>query len=261
MILLAAGLEAADEESVDPLPRTPSPNGMVAEEVSAWEDVNASNVPPASAEALLRDTIARLPVAPLKISGILIVRRQRGIVLRELPFSMLLEWGANPPRATYEVRDPSGRFSPVLEVLRPDGQTAVTRWRDASGRTLSQPPALDAYIFGSDVTWLDLTLDFLWWPEAELAGSETFRGSLCDIVVVKPPEPMPACAAMRLWIDRRLRFIRQVEQLDRNGDPIRRMWVSSVGKSGDRWMIRNMEIDRRGSGHRTKLHVEVFGPP
>lgn len=66
---------------------------------------------------------------------------------------------------------------------------------------------------------------------------------------------------MRLWVDRRLRFLRQVEQIDESGAAVRRMWVSSVGKTGDRWMIRNMEVERPNTGQRTKLHVETLDAP
>ena len=58
-----------------------------------------------------------------------------------------------------------------------------------------------------------------------------------------------------------MRFLRQVEQLDAAGRRVRRMWVSSVGKIGDRWMIRDMEIERPGRGQRTKLHVEQLVTP
>jgi hypothetical protein len=61
---------------------------------------------------------------------------------------------------------------------------------------------------------------------------------------------------MRLWIDRKRGFLRQAEQLDEAGKVVRSMWVSSVGKVNDRWMIRNMEIQRPGTGLRTKLHVD-----
>ena len=78
---------------------------------------------------------------------------------------------------------------------------------------------------------------------------------------VTPPEPVPGCAAVRLWVDRRLRFLRQVEQLDAADRRVRRMWVSSVGKIGDRWMIRDMEIETLNSGHRTRLFVDDVSKP
>ncbi len=207
----------------------------------------------------MRATLARLPVEPLTLKGLLTVRRQRGVVLREVPFAIHLNWGAPQPAAEYELFDNFGRVVERLAVRQLANGTMAAAWSDADGLVVTNTPSLADAIRGTDLTWLDLTLSFLWWEDARLDGEEDFRGSRCDKVLVTPPRPIPGCAAMRLWIDRRLGFIRQVEQLDAGGARVRRMWVSSVAKSGDRWMIRNMEVERPGSGRRTKLHVEDLG--
>ena len=126
---------------------------------------------------------------------------------------------------------------------------------------LVMTPALTDAVEGTDITWLDITLSYLWWKDAELAGEDTFRGALCDIVVVRPPEPIAGCASMRLWVDRKRGFLRQAEQINEKGERVRWMWVASVGKINDRWMIRNMEVKRPGTGVMTKLHVETLETP
>jgi hypothetical protein len=176
-----------------------------------------------------------------------------------VPFAIRLDWGAPRPAAEYELLDNFGRVVESLAVRQLAGGTMEAHWRGADGLAVTNPPSLADAIQGTDLTWLDLTLSFLWWDDARLDGEEDFRGSRCDKVIVAPPQPIAGCAAMRLWVDRRLRFIRQVEQLDAGGRRVRRMWVSSVARSGDRWMIRNMEVERPGSGQRTKLHVEDLG--
>ena len=66
---------------------------------------------------------------------------------------------------------------------------------------------------------------------------------------------------MRLWVDRKRGFLRQAEQINEKGERVRWMWVASVGKINDRWMIRNMEVKRPGTGVMTKLHVETLETP
>lgn len=61
---------------------------------------------------------------------------------------------------------------------------------------------------------------------------------------------------MRLWIDRKHGFLRQAEQLNEEGKRVRWMWVSSVGKINNRWMIKNLEVKRPGTGLQTKLHID-----
>ena len=79
---------------------------------------------------------------------------------------------------------------------------------------------------------------------------------MCHILLVSPPEPIPGCSAMRIWVDTALCCIMQAEQLDPQGKPVRKMWVQNVKKMDDRWMIRDMEIETLNSGHRTRLFVE-----
>ena len=217
--------------------------------------------PPQSAHEVLHGTLSRFPIETLSLTGELIVRRRRGIVLHEAGFAIELAWGEEPPRARYNLRDSFGRDLESLTVRRLADGTSELTWHDADGLVRDTPPALTDYVQKTDITWLDLSFAYLWWPDAHLEGEDKFRGSTCDLVRVVPPEPIPGCAAIRLWVDRRLRFLRQVEQLDEKGKRVRRMWVSSVGKIGDRWMIRDMEIERPGSGQRTKLHVERLVTP
>ena len=231
--------------------------------VEAAEEPEAGELPPPpqSAREVLQGTLDRFPVEPLALDGELIVRRQRGVVLREAGFSIELAWGEDPPRAGYRLRDTFGREQESLVVRRRPGGTAELIWRDAEGAVRHPSPALTDFVQETDITWLDLTLAYLWWPDARLDGVADFRGSTCDLVRVTPPEPVPGCAAVRLWVDRRLRFLRQVEQLDAADRRVRRMWVSRVGKIGDRWMIRDMEVERPGRAQRTRLHVEQLVTP
>ena len=215
---------------------------------------------PQSAADVLHGTLSRLPVEPVRIAGSLILRKRHGIVVKEVPYSIDLRWGESPAKATYRLFDGFGRPVRTLEVARfADGRLA-TIVTDGAGN-MKAPLALTDAVEGTDITWLDITLSFLWWKDAELAGEDTFRGALCDIVVVRPPEPIAGCASMRLWVDRKRGFLRQAEQINEKGERVRWMWVASVGKINDRWMIRNMEVKRPNTGVMTKLHVETLETP
>ena len=215
---------------------------------------------PASAADVLHGTLSRLPVEPVRISGSLILRKRHGIVVKEVPYEIDLRWGDSPATAAYRLYDTFGRPLRTYRIARFAAGRLTTAVTDGDGVT-NAPPALTAAVEGTDITWLDITLSYLWWPDAELAGSDEFRGALCDIVLVRPPEPLPGCAAMRLWVDRKRGFLRQAEQINEKGERVRWMWVASVGKINDRWMIRNMEVKRPGTGVMTKLHVDTLETP
>jgi hypothetical protein len=121
-------------------------------------------------------------------------------------------------------------------------------------------PSLLERVLETDVTWLDLTFDFLWWTnaayETEREG-ESVHGQKCSVILVKPPTEIPGLAGVRLWADRKTGCLMQAEQLDEKMKPIRRLWGTRVKKFDDeRWMVSVLEVETLGSRHRTKITVE-----
>lgn len=215
---------------------------------------------PQTPEEVLRGTLSRLPVEPIRLRGSLISRKRRGIVVKEVLFEMEFSWGGEPKKASYILLDTFGRtLCHLVVTLSPNGEVSARRF-GPDGAESPAPPLLEQ-VEGTDITWLDITLSYLWWKDAQITGEDEFRGALCDIVTVRPPQPMEGCSFVRLWVDRKRAFLRQVEQFDESGACVRSMWVSSVGKIGDRWMIRNMEVKRAGTGVMTKLHVDSLDSP
>jgi len=130
---------------------------------------------------------------------------------------------------------------------------SVTRL-SVDGRLLEKPRiGSDEPILGTDVTWSDLTLDYLWWDDfsfdAEREG-ETVHGQVCAVVVMKKGE-----RRVRVWVDRKTGALMQAEEFD-GERPLRRLWGTRIRKFGDRWMANVMEVETVGSGHRTKIKVE-----
>ena len=108
-------------------------------------------------------------------------------------------------------------------------------------------------ICGTDVTWSDLTLDYLWWDDfsfdAEREG-ESVHGQVCAVVVMKKGE-----RTVRVWVDRKTGALMQAEEFA-DGKPVRRLWGTRIKKFGERWMANVLEVETVGSGHRTKITVE-----
>ena len=120
-----------------------------------------------------------------------------------------------------------------------------------------EPSTLDlrpsASICGTDVTWSDLALDYLWWDDfsfdAEREG-ETVNGQVCAVVVMRKGD-----RTVRVWVDRKTGAMMQAEEFC--GDKtLRRLWGTRLKKFGERWMANVLEVETVGSGHRTKITVE-----
>ena len=129
---------------------------------------------------------------------------------------------------------------------------SVTRL-SVDGKSIVPGERANEPILGTDVTWSDLTLDYLWWDDfsfdSEREG-ESVHGQVCAVVVMKKGD-----RRVRVWVDRKTGALMQAEEFD-GEKPLRRLWGTRIKKFGDRWMANTMEVETVGSGHRTKITVE-----
>lgn len=177
----------------------------------------STNAPAAEVVANCRSMIP----ADAELKGRIVLRSRRGIVQAEYGYDLARKAGETGLKLTKDGKD--------VEF-------------EKSGR-----------ILGTDVTWSDLTLDYLWWDDvsydAEREG-ETVHGQVCTVIVMKKGERQ-----VRVWVDRKTGALMQAEEM-KNGKAVRRLWGTRLKKFGERWMANVMEVETIGSGHRTKITVE-----
>jgi len=212
--------------------------------------------PLSNAATLLEPVIAALPDIPLVIQGDLQRLDERGRVEQTFRVEMVLDWKAEVATARYTIRD---AFGVPLEHL------AIT-WNDparpdynylAGDPLRSAPlPPLHQAIQETDVTWLDLSLSFLWWPGGKKTGEEKVRGRHCDIIELPAPEGQASVFdTMQLWVDSKIGIVLRAEGYSREGDRSRRMDVKSFKKIDDRWVIKDLEFLRYPEKTKTLLRV------
>jgi hypothetical protein len=135
-------------------------------------------------------------------------------------------------------------------LTRRNGETDLVV-KDGSGEAV--PFDKEGRILGTDVTWSDITLDYLWWDDFSFDAereAESIHGQKCAVIVMKKGE-----RSVRVWVDRKTGALMQAEEFAA-GRPVRRLWGTRIKKFGDRWMANVMEVETLGSGHRTKITVE-----
>lgn len=215
-----------------------------------------------SAEELVNDCIARFPQEELQLTGRLTMRRRYGIEMLEYDFQANICWGTLEPYATYKFFALDGKIVDNVTIKRnAAGKIILTRdMKTATGAAILPPKTSDT-ILGSDVTWIDATMDFLWWGKPELVGSGDIKGRDCDIIKLTPPEPTKQCTFGKVWLDKIHRILMQATQNDETGKETRRLWIRAVQKlevaeNDERWVIKDLEVETTGSGHRTRLHFE-----
>ena len=177
----------------------------------------STNAPAAEVIANCRSMIP----ADAELTGRIVLRSRKGIVQAEYGYDLVRKAGATDPTLTKD--DKNVEFEKSGQIL------------------------------GTDVTWSDLTLDYLWWDDvsfdAEREG-ETVHGQVCTVIVMKKGERQ-----VRVWVDRKTGALMQAEEM-RDGKSVRRLWGTRLKKFGERWMANVMEVETIGSGHRTKITVE-----
>ena len=177
----------------------------------------STNAPAAEVVANCRSMIP----TDVELKGRIVLRSRKGIVQAEYGYNLVRKAGATDLKLTKDDKD--------VEF-------------EKSGQ-----------ILGTDVTWSDLTLDYLWWDDvsfdAEREG-ETVHGQVCTVIVMKKGDRQ-----VRVWVDRKTGALMQAEEM-KDGKAVRRLWGTRLKKFGERWMANVMEVETIGSGHRTKITVE-----
>ena len=135
-------------------------------------------------------------------------------------------------------------------LVRKGGETDL-ELKDGAGKKVNFER--EGRILGTDVTWSDITLDYLWWDDFsfdEEREAESVHGQKCAVVLMKKGD-----RTVRVWVDRKTGALMQAEELV-GGKPVRRLWGTRIKKFGERWVANVMEVETLGSGHRTKVTVE-----
>ena len=161
---------------------------------TAAADLSAGSVIPSDATATqLVESCRTMIPRDIELKGRLILRNRRGITQAEHDYVL----------------------------TRADGQTSLV----VDGEALTPPAANEAAssgsLLGTDVTWSDLTLDYLWWEEFSFDAtreSETVHGQLCSVVLIRKGDRL-----VRVWVDRKTGAMMQAEEF-KSCNLVRRLW-------------------------------------
>jgi hypothetical protein len=123
----------------------------------------------------------------------------------------------------------------------------------------------DDKVRGSDVSYEDLSMRFLYWPTAEVEGEQTMVLTKCWIVRVEPPAKNDSqYGKVKLWISKADGALMQAEAYHGSGQLARRFKVLSGQKTEDGlWMLKQMRIETIGGPRRNDLtptYLEIDAP-
>lgn len=122
------------------------------------------------------------------------------------------------------------------------------------------PAQFDHKVRGTDVTYEDLSLKFLYWPDAELLGSDTIRTRPCWKLQLRSPNRQSQYGTVRLWVDKSGGALMRLEGYDANGQLAKRFEVISAQKIENRWFLKQMRIEQFQPGTRhvqSRTYLEI----
>lgn len=125
----------------------------------------------------------------------------------------------------------------------------------------------DDKVRDSDISYEDLSMRFLYWPNAKVEGEQTMLLQKCWIVRVEPPAKNDSqYSAVKLWISKNNGALLQAEALGPEGKLARRFKVIAGHSLGNGlWILKQMRIEAPTTiggrtQDRTPTYLEVDAP-
>ena len=107
---------------------------------------------------------------------------------------------------------------------------------------------LDQKIRGTGVTYEDLALKFLYWPDARVLGDETVRTRSCWKLQLHAPSRESQYSNVFLWVDKASGALMRMEGYDQEGKLAKRFEVVSAQKIDHRWFLKQMRVEELQPG-------------
>jgi hypothetical protein len=119
---------------------------------------------------------------------------------------------------------------------------------------------LDERIGGMAITYGDLALKFLYWPDAQVIGADTLRARNCWKLRLTAPSKDAPYATVLLWVDKESGALMRMEGYDWKGQLKKRFEVVSAQKIEGRWFLKQMRIEEMEPGTnkvRSRSYLEI----
>jgi hypothetical protein len=117
-----------------------------------------------------------------------------------------------------------------------------------SGVEKIAPAKFDRKVRGTGITYEDLALRFLYWPNAKIAGEDMILTRNCWKVEIHAPSRDSQYSSVNLWIDKAGGALMKIEAYDWKGLLMKRFVVVSAQKIDDRWFLKQMRIEELAPG-------------
>jgi len=106
-----------------------------------------------------------------------------------------------------------------------------------------KPARYDQKVRGSAITYEDLALKLMYWPNPKLVGEEIVKGFKCWKIEVHAPKGQSQYAAARIWISKSSGAALRIQGYGADGRVIKAFEIISGRPIDGRWMLKTMRVD------------------
>jgi Outer membrane lipoprotein-sorting protein len=189
--------------------------------------------PPPSAQEILESVRMLETRQQLDLDGQL---RQNDIVV---PFHLtqsgpVIRYSFSDPEETLELR--LSENSSRLDLVTDEGSEKFPAEK------------LNDKIRGTGVTYEDLALKFLYWPNGRVLGDETVHARSCWKLQLAAPTRDAQYANVFLWVDKKSGALMRMEGYGADGKLTKRFEVVSTQKIDNRWFLKQMRVEEMQPG-------------
>lgn len=103
-------------------------------------------------------------------------------------------------------------------------------------------------IGGTGVTFGDLALSFLYWPDPQFISADSVRTRACWKLRLHPPTKDAQYSTVVLWVDQQSGAIMRLEAYDWKKQLVKKFEVVSAQKIEGRWFLKQMRIEEMEPG-------------
>jgi hypothetical protein len=107
---------------------------------------------------------------------------------------------------------------------------------------------LNEKIGGTGVTFCDLALSFLYWPDPQYISADSVRTRACWKLRLHPPSKGAQYSTVILWVDQQSGAIMRLEAYNWKSQLAKKFEVVSAQKIEGRWFLKQMRIEELQPG-------------
>lgn len=141
----------------------------------------------------------------------------------------LVRYSFENPEETLQLR--LGENGSRLDIVSDEGAETIPATK------------LEQKIRGTGITYEDLALRFLYWPNGRVLGDETVHARSCWKVQLQSPSRASQYSNVLLWVDKTSGALMRMEGYDWNAKLSKRFEVVSAQKIDNRWFLKQMRVE------------------